>query len=159
MSFRVGTGFDAHRLVTGRPLVLGGVTIRHDRGLEGHSDADIVCHALIDALLGAAALGDIGDLFPPHDPRFEGAASIDLLRTAWQRVAAEGYALVNCDAVLVAQVPRIAPHRAEMRQAIASALGCEIDQVSVRATGTDGLGFMGRQEGMACQTVVLLERP
>lgn len=158
MSFRVGTGFDAHRLVTGRPLVLGGVTIRHDRGLEGHSDADIVCHALIDALLGASALGDIGDLFPPHDPRFEGAASIDLLGQAWQRVAAEGYALVNCDAVLVAQFPRIAPHRVEMRQNVADALGCEIGQVSIRATGTDGLGFMGRQEGMACQTVVLLAR-
>jgi 2-C-methyl-D-erythritol 2,4-cyclodiphosphate synthase len=158
VSFRVGTGFDAHRLVTGRPLVLGGVTIRHDRGLEGHSDADIVCHALIDALLGASALGDIGDLFPPHDPRFEGAASIELLRIAWQHVAAEGYSLVNCDAVLVAQLPRIAPHRVEMRRTIAGALGCEIDQVSVRATGTDGLGFMGRQEGMACQTVVLLER-
>jgi 2-C-methyl-D-erythritol 2,4-cyclodiphosphate synthase len=158
MSFRVGTGFDAHRLVTGRPLVLGGVTIRHDRGLEGHSDADIICHALIDALLGASALGDIGDLFPPHDPRFEGAASVELLQIAWQRVADEGYSLVNCDAVLVAQFPRIAPHRLEMRQAIARALGCDVGQVSVRATGTDGLGFMGRQEGMACQTVVLLER-
>ena len=159
MSLRVGTGFDAHRLVTGRPLVLGGVTIRHDRGLEGHSDADIVCHALIDALLVAAALGDIGDLFPPHDPSFAGAASIELLGTAWQRVASECYTLVNCDAVLVAQFPRIAPHRSEMRQRIASALDCGVDQVSVRATGTDGLGFMGRQEGMACQTVVLLERP
>ena len=158
MSFRVGTGFDAHRLVEGRPLVLGGVTIEHDRGLEGHSDADIVCHALIDALLGASALGDIGDLFPPSDPRFAGAASIDLLALAWQQVAAAGYRLVNCDAVLVAQAPRIAPHRAAMRARIAEALGSEVDQVSVRATGTDGLGFMGRQEGMACQTVVLLER-
>jgi 2-C-methyl-D-erythritol 2,4-cyclodiphosphate synthase len=158
MSFRVGTGFDAHRLVAGRPLVLGGVKIAHDRGLEGHSDADIVCHALIDALLGAAALGDIGDLFPPDDPRFAGAASIELLARAWERVADAGYSLVNCDAVLVAQAPRIAPHRADMRTRIAQALRCGIDQVSVRATGTDGLGFMGRQEGMACQSVVLLER-
>jgi 2-C-methyl-D-erythritol 2,4-cyclodiphosphate synthase len=138
--------------------VLGGVAIPHDRGLEGHSDADIVCHALIDALLGASALGDIGDRFPPDDPRFAGAASIDLLRLAWEHVAAAGYTLVNCDAVLIAQAPRIAPHRTEMRRNVAAALGCTIDQVSVRATGTDGLGFMGRQEGMACQTVVLLER-
>jgi 2-C-methyl-D-erythritol 2,4-cyclodiphosphate synthase len=158
VSLRVGTGFDAHRLVAGRPLVLGGVTIAHDRGLEGHSDADIVCHALIDALLGASALGDIGDLFPPDDPRFAGAASIELLAGAWERVAEAGYSLVNCDAVLVAQAPRIAPHRAAMRERIAHALGCGIDRVSVRATGTDGLGFMGRQEGMACQSVVLLER-
>jgi 2-C-methyl-D-erythritol 2,4-cyclodiphosphate synthase len=158
MSLRVGTGFDAHRLVEGRPLVLGGVTIEHERGLDGHSDADIVCHALIDALLGASALGDIGDLFPPNDPRFAGAASIELLRLALQHVAAMGYVLVNCDAILVAQAPRIAPHRAAMRRRIADALGCEIERVSVRATGTDGLGFPGREEGMACQTVVLLER-
>jgi 2-C-methyl-D-erythritol 2,4-cyclodiphosphate synthase len=158
VNLRIGTGFDAHRLVEGRPLVLGGVTIEHERGLDGHSDADIVCHALIDALLGASALGDIGDLFPPNDPRFAGAASIELLRLAWQHVAATGYELVNCDAILVAQVPRIAPHRAAMRGRIADALGCEIERVSVRATGTDGLGFTGREEGMACQTVVLLER-
>ena len=156
MSYRVGTGYDAHRLVAGRPLVLGGVTLEHDRGLEGHSDADIVCHSLIDALLGASALGDIGDLFPPDDPRFAGAASIELLESAWTRVAAAGFALENCDAVLVAQAPRIGPHRIAMRERIARALGCEVDQVSVRATGTDGLGFMGRQEGMACQAVVLL---
>jgi 2-C-methyl-D-erythritol 2,4-cyclodiphosphate synthase len=157
VSYRVGTGFDAHRLVQGRPLVLGGITLEHDLGLAGHSDADIVCHALIDALLGAAALGDIGDLFPPDDPRFAGAASIDLLERAWTQVSAAGFELVNCDAVLVAQAPRIAPHRLAMRERIARALGCEIEQVSVRATGTDGLGFTGRREGMACQAVVLLE--
>jgi 2-C-methyl-D-erythritol 2,4-cyclodiphosphate synthase len=156
VSYRVGTGYDAHRLVAGRPLVLGGVTLEHDRGLDGHSDADIVCHALIDALLGASALGDIGDLFPPGDPRFAGAASIELLELAWEHVSSAGYELVNCDAVLVAQAPRIGPHRAAMRERVARALGCSIDRVSVRATGTDGLGFMGRQEGMACQTVVLL---
>jgi 2-C-methyl-D-erythritol 2,4-cyclodiphosphate synthase len=156
VSYRVGTGFDAHRLVAGRPLVLGGVTLEHDRGLEGHSDADIVCHALIDALLGASALGDIGDLFPPDDPRFAGAASIDLLERAWTQVSACGYELVNCDAVLVAQAPKIAPHRVAMRTRLAGALGCQIEQVSVRATGTDRLGFTGREEGMACQTVVLL---
>jgi 2-C-methyl-D-erythritol 2,4-cyclodiphosphate synthase len=156
MSYRVGTGYDAHRLVAGRPLVLGGVALEHDHGLEGHSDADIVCHALIDALLGASALGDIGDLFPPDDPRFAGAASIDLLERAWKHVAEAGYELVNCDAVLVAQTPRIGPHRLAMRARVARALGCTVGQVSVRATGTDGLGFMGRHEGMACQTVVLL---
>jgi 2-C-methyl-D-erythritol 2,4-cyclodiphosphate synthase len=158
VSYRVGTAFDAHRLVAGRPLVLGGVAIEYDRGLDGHSDADIVCHALIDAMLGASALGDIGDLFPPEDPRFTGAASIDLLAQAWQLIAAAGFALVNCDAVVVAQAPRIGPHRAAMRERIAAALGCDVDRVSVRATGTDGLGFMGRSEGMACQAVALLER-
>jgi 2-C-methyl-D-erythritol 2,4-cyclodiphosphate synthase len=156
VSYRIGTGFDAHRLVPGRPLVLGGITLEHDLGLEGHSDADIVCHALIDALLGASALGDIGDLFPPDDPRFAGAASIDLLELAWTQVSAAGYELVNCDAVLVAQAPKIAPHRSAIRERIARALGCEVEQVSVRATGTDGLGFTGRREGMACQAVVLL---
>jgi 2-C-methyl-D-erythritol 2,4-cyclodiphosphate synthase len=159
VSYRVGTGFDAHRLVEGRPLVLGGVEIDHYSGLEGHSDADVVCHALIDAILGAAALGDIGDLFPPGDPRFAGAASIDLLARAWQVVSAAGFELVNCDAVLVAQAPRIAPHRVAMRERVATALGCEIGQVSVRATGTDGLGFYGREEGVACQSVALLRRP
>jgi 2-C-methyl-D-erythritol 2,4-cyclodiphosphate synthase len=159
MTLRVGTGFDAHRLVAGRPLVLGGVTIAHELGLEGHSDADIVCHALIDALLGAAALGDIGDLFPPGDPRFAGAASSELLGLAWAEIAAAGYELVNCDAVLIAQAPRISSHRPLMRQRIAAVLGCDLDQVSVRATGTDGLGFMGRGEGMACQAVALLSRP
>jgi 2-C-methyl-D-erythritol 4-phosphate cytidylyltransferase/2-C-methyl-D-erythritol 2,4-cyclodiphosphate synthase len=133
------------------------VSVEHDRGLEGHSDADIVCHALIDALLGASALGDIGDLFPPDDPSFAGAASIELLALAWQHVAAAGFALVNCDAVVVAQAPRIGPHRVAMRERIATALGCDVSQVSVRATGTDGLGFMGRGEGMACQAVALLE--
>jgi 2-C-methyl-D-erythritol 2,4-cyclodiphosphate synthase len=156
VSYRIGTGFDAHRLVPGRPLVLGGITLEHHLGLEGHSDADIVCHALIDALLGASALGDIGDLFPPDDPRFAGAASIDLLELAWTQVSAAGYELVNCDAVLVAQAPKIAPHRRAVRERIARALGCEVEQVSVRATGTDGLGFTGRREGMACQAVVLL---
>ncbi|HEY1479384.1 MAG TPA: 2-C-methyl-D-erythritol 2,4-cyclodiphosphate synthase [Gaiellales bacterium] len=159
MTLRVGTGFDAHRLVAGRPLVLGGVTIAHELGLEGHSDADIVCHALIDALLGASALGDIGDLFPPNDPRFAGAASSELLGLAWAEIASAGYELVNCDAVLIAQAPRIAPHRPLMRRRIAAVLGCDLDQVSVRATGTDGLGFMGRGEGMACQAVALLSRP
>jgi 2-C-methyl-D-erythritol 2,4-cyclodiphosphate synthase len=158
VSYRVGTGFDAHRLLEGRVLVLGGVAIEHYRGLEGHSDADVVCHALIDAVLGAAALGDIGDLFPPGDPRFAGAASIELLARAWQDVSRAGYELVNCDAVVIAQAPRIAPHRAAMRERIAVALGCQVDQVSVRATGTDGLGFTGQEEGVACQAVALLRR-
>jgi 2-C-methyl-D-erythritol 2,4-cyclodiphosphate synthase len=158
VSYRVGTGFDAHRLLEGRVLVLGGVAIEHYRGLEGHSDADVVCHALIDAVLGAAALGDIGDLFPPGDPRFAGAASIELLARAWQDVSRAGYELVNCDAVVIAQAPRLAPHRAAMRERIAVALGCQVDQVSVRATGTDGLGFTGQEEGVACQAIALLRR-
>jgi 2-C-methyl-D-erythritol 2,4-cyclodiphosphate synthase len=158
VSYRVGTGFDAHRLLEARELVLGGVVIEHYRGLEGHSDADVVCHALIDAVLGASALGDIGDLFPPGDPRFAGAASIELLASAWQDVARAGFELVNCDAVVIAQAPRIAPHRLAMRERIAAALGCQVDQVSVRATGTDGLGFTGQEEGVACQAVALLRR-
>jgi 2-C-methyl-D-erythritol 2,4-cyclodiphosphate synthase len=158
LEHRVGTAFDAHRLVAGRPLVLGGVTIEHPLGLEGHSDADIVCHALCDALLGAAGLGDIGELFPPGDPRFAGAASTELLATAWGVVAAAGWQLVNVDAFVVLQQPRLAPYRAAMRERVAQALGTTPDRVSVRATTTDGLGFVGRGEGAACQAVALLCR-
>ena len=152
---RVGTAFDAHRLVAGRPLVLGGVTIPHPVGLEGHSDADVVCHVLCDAILGAAALGDIGRLFP-NTPEWAGASSLDLLRRAFSRVAAAGYALVNADCVVVLQAPRIAPYVDEMRANVASALDATVGQVSIRGTGTDGLGFSGRGEGAAAQAVVLL---
>ena len=149
MTYRVGTGFDAHRLVEGRALVLGGVTIEHDRGLEGHSDADIVCHALIDAVLGASALGDIGDLFPPDDPRFAGAASIELLARAWRDVAAVGYELVNCDAVVVRTAPRIAPHRDEMRERIALAIGASRPGVRARHRhGRPGLRGARRWRGV-----------
>ncbi len=154
---RVGTAVDAHRLVEGRPLVLGGVTIPHDRGLEGHSDADVVCHVLTDALLGATGSGDIGRMFP-SDAQWKDAASIDLLRLACERIAADGWRLVNADCMVVTMQPRIAPHVDAMRANCAAALQSTADRVSIRATGTDGLGFTGRGEGIAAQAVVLLER-
>lgn len=154
---RVGTAVDAHRLVANRPLVLGGVTISHSHGLEGHSDADVVCHVLLDASLGAAGLDDIGRMFP-SDAKWEGAASLDLLRLAYLRLAAEGWSLVNADCMVVAMQPRLAPYVAEMRAHCAGAMQSSSDRVSVRATGTDGLGFTGRGEGIAAQAVVLLER-
>ena len=154
---RVGTAVDAHRLVDGRPLVLGGVTIPHDRGLEGHSDADVVCHVLTDALLGATGMGDIGRMFPGTD-EWKDAASIELLRLACARVAEGGWRLVNADCMVVAMQPRIAPHVDAMRAACAEALQSTPDRVSIRATGPDGLGFAGRGEGIAAQAVVLVER-
>ena len=155
---RVGVGVDAHALVEGVPLVLGGVAIEHERGLAGHSDGDVISHALIDAILGAAGLGDIGSLFPSGDERWHGAVSLDLLRIAWERVQAEGFELANADCVLIGQEPRLAPHRDEMRARLAEALGVEPARVAVRATTTDGLGFTGRGEGLAAQAVALLAR-
>jgi 2-C-methyl-D-erythritol 2,4-cyclodiphosphate synthase len=155
---RVGTAFDAHRLVSGRQLVLGGVEIPHTHGLEGHSDADIVCHALCDALLGAACMDDIGTMFPSGDERWRGARSLDLLAEAWLRIAAAGWELANVDAFVVLGAPQLAPHRDAMRAHVAGALQCGVDRVSVRATGTDGLGFTGRGEGAACQAVALIRR-
>jgi 2-C-methyl-D-erythritol 2,4-cyclodiphosphate synthase len=154
---RVGLGVDAHALADGVRLVLGGVTIESSRGLAGHSDGDVIAHALIDALLGAAGLGDIGSLFPSGDPRWEGASSLDLLRGAYERVRAAGYALVNADCVLIGEEPRIAPHREEMRRRLAEALGVDPVRVNVRATTTDRLGYTGRGEGLAAQAVALLE--
>jgi 2-C-methyl-D-erythritol 2,4-cyclodiphosphate synthase len=154
---RVGTAFDAHRLVEGRPLVLGGVTIPSPRGLEGHSDADIVCHALCDAVLGAAALGDIGQHFPSSDERYAGVASLELLAEAWRRVAAAGWRLVNVDAFVVLQEPKIARFRDQMRANVAGALATDVSRVSIRGTTTDGLGFVGRGEGASCHAVALLE--
>jgi 2-C-methyl-D-erythritol 2,4-cyclodiphosphate synthase len=156
---RVGTAFDAHRLVPGRPLVLGGIEVAHPLGLEGHSDADIVCHALCDALLGAACMDDIGTMFPSGDEQWRGARSLDLLAEAWRRIAGTGWGLVNVDAFVVLQAPRLAPYRTAMRASVAAALDCDLDRVSIRATGTDGLGFTGRGEGAACQAVALLSRP
>jgi 2-C-methyl-D-erythritol 2,4-cyclodiphosphate synthase len=154
---RIGLGVDAHALADGVPLVLGGVAIDHPRGLAGHSDGDVIAHALIDAVLGAAGLGDIGSLFPSGDPRWHGADSLELLRDAYARVREAGYVLVNADCVLIGESPRIAPHREEMRQRLASALGVEPARVNVRATTTDGLGFAGRGEGLAAEAVALLE--
>ncbi|HZT91468.1 MAG TPA: 2-C-methyl-D-erythritol 2,4-cyclodiphosphate synthase [Gaiellaceae bacterium] len=156
MSYRVGVGVDAHQLADGVPLVLGGVRIDHPRGLAGHSDGDVLAHALVDAILGAAGLGDIGSLFPSGDMRFRGADSLDLLREAYRQVTAAGWALVNADCVLVGEEPRVAPHREEMRRRLSAALGG--GEVNVRATTTDGLGFPGRGEGLAAHAVALLER-
>ena len=156
MSLRVGIGVDAHALVEGVPLVLGGVTIDHPRGLAGHSDGDVLAHALIDALLGAAGLGDIGSLFPSGDERFRGADSLDLLRQAYSQVREAGWQLVNADCVLVGENPKIAPHRDEMRRRLSAAV--EGGEVNVRATTTDGLGFPGRGDGLAAHAVALLER-
>jgi 2-C-methyl-D-erythritol 2,4-cyclodiphosphate synthase len=153
---RIGTGYDAHALSEGVPLVLGGVELAHPRGLDGHSDGDVIAHALIDALLGAAGLGDIGGLFPSKEERFKGISSLDLLRDAYTRVRGAGWRLVNADCVLIGEEPRIAPHREEMRRRLAEAIG--EGEVNVRATTTDGLGFAGRGEGLAAQAVALLER-
>jgi 2-C-methyl-D-erythritol 2,4-cyclodiphosphate synthase len=155
---RIGLGVDAHALADGVPLVLGGVPIEYPRGLAGHSDGDVIAHALVDAVLGAAGLGDIGSLFPSGDERWQGADSLDLLREAWARAQAAGYELVNADCVLIGEEPRLAPHRARMRERLAEALGVEPARVNVRATTTDRLGFTGSGEGLAAQAVALLER-
>ena len=155
---RVGIGFDAHAFAEGRPLVLAGVAIAADRGLEGHSDADLVSHAVTDALLGAAGMEDIGHLFPSDDPALAGASSIALLGRAWERVRAAGWALVNVDAIVIMQAPRLAPHRDAMRECLAAALGVDHSRVTVRASTTDHLGFAGRGEGAACQAVALLRK-
>jgi 2-C-methyl-D-erythritol 2,4-cyclodiphosphate synthase len=156
VSFRVGIGVDAHALADGVPLVLGGVALDHPRGLAGHSDGDVLAHALTDALLGAAGLGDIGSLFPSDDERYRGADSIELLREAYGHVRAAGWTLVNADCVLVGQEPKIAAHREQMRARLSDAVGGA--EVNVRATTTDHLGFTGRGEGLAAHAVALLER-
>jgi len=158
MDLRVGLGVDAHALVEGVQLVIGGVAIEHPRGLAGHSDGDVIAHALIDALLGAAGLGDIGTLFPSGDERYRDASSLDLLRQAYEKVRGVGFELVNADCVLVGEEPRIAGLRDEMCERLAQALGVEKGRVTVRATTTDGLGFSGRREGLAAQAVALLTR-
>jgi len=153
---RVGIGVDAHALEDGVALVLGGVELDHPRGLAGHSDGDVLAHALIDAVLGAAGLGDIGSLFPSGEERFRGVSSLDLLRDAYAQVREAGWTLVNADCVLVGEEPRIASHREEMRRRLQEAIG--EGEVNVRATTTDHLGFTGRGEGLAAHAVALLER-
>jgi 2-C-methyl-D-erythritol 2,4-cyclodiphosphate synthase len=155
---RVGIGVDAHALAEGVPLVLCGVSFPGHRGLVGHSDGDVISHALVDAVLGAAGLGDIGWLFPSGDPRWEGASSLDLLRRAYEVVREAGWALVNADCVLVGEEPRLAPVREEMRANLAGAMSVEPGRVAVRATTTDGLGFTGRGEGLAAHAVALLTK-
>lgn len=153
---RVGTGVDAHAFADGVPLVLGGVSIPSPRGLAGHSDGDVLAHALIDAILGAAGLDDIGAMFPSNAAEWEGASSLDLLARAYERVRGLGYELVNADVVLIGEEPRLAPHRDSMRKALAGALGVDEQRIAVRATTTDGLGFTGRGEGLAAQAVALI---
>ena len=156
MTPRIGYGYDVHRLTAGRSLVLGGVTIPWERGLLGHSDADVLLHALMDALLGAAALGDIGKLFPDSDPRYRGIDSRKLLRRVAVLLEREGYAVGNVDMTLVAQRPKVAPYIEAMRANIAADLGVSITRVSVKATTEEGLGFTGTGEGMAAQAITLL---
>ena len=154
---RIGTGFDVHALVEGRRLVLGGVTIPHSQGLEGHSDADVLLHAVANALLGALALGDIGHWFPPGDPRYAGADSAALLAQVAAEVERKGWRTANLDCTVIAERPRLAPHIPAMRARLAALLGVALDSVSVKATTSEGLGFTGRGEGIAAQAVVLLE--
>jgi 2-C-methyl-D-erythritol 2,4-cyclodiphosphate synthase len=154
---RVGVGVDAHALVEGVPLVLGGVEVNSPRGLAGHSDGDVISHALIDAVLGAAGLGDIGSLFPSGAAEWEGASSLDLLSRAYAQVREAGFELENADCVLVGEEPRIAPLREAMRAKLAEAMGVEAGRVNVRATTTDKLGFAGRGEGLAAVAVALVE--
>jgi 2-C-methyl-D-erythritol 2,4-cyclodiphosphate synthase len=153
---RVGLGADAHALVEGVPLVLGGVELDSTRGLAGHSDGDVIAHALIDAVLGAAGMGDIGSLFPSGEPEWEGASSLDLLTRAYAEVCAAGFELANADCVLVGEEPRIAPVRGAMQVRLAEAMGVEPGRLTVRATTTDHLGFTGRGEGLAALAVALL---
>ena len=153
---RVGHGYDVHRLVEGRKLILGGVEIPWEKGLLGHSDADVLTHALMDALLGAAALGDIGHLFPDKDPAYEGADSIELLKVVMERLDEAGWKLGNADVTVIAQRPKLAPHIPAMREILAKAMQAEIQQVSVKATTEEKLGFTGRGEGIACEAVCLL---
>ena len=155
---RIGQGYDVHRLTEGRALVLGGVTVPWEKGLLGHSDADVLLHALMDALLGAAALGDIGRLFPDSDARYEGADSRVLLREVGKVLTQNGYTVGNVDATLIAQRPKVAPYIPQMRSNIAADLGLPLDAVSVKATTEEGLGFTGDGSGMAAHAVVLLER-
>ena len=153
---RIGTGFDVHRLEAGRPLILGGVEIPFDKGLAGHSDADVLAHAVCDAILGAAALGDIGTHFPDSDARYAGADSLDLLREVVAIAAGRGLVPHNVDTVVIAERPKLAPHVAEMRKRLAAALGLPEDSVGVKATTSEGLGFTGRGEGIAAQAVCTL---
>jgi 2-C-methyl-D-erythritol 2,4-cyclodiphosphate synthase len=155
---RVGQGYDVHRFNEGDHIILGGVTIPYEKGLEAHSDGDVVLHALADALLGAAALGDIGKHFPDTDPQFKGADSRVLLRHVYGVVRAKGYTLVNTDITIIAQAPKMAPHIAAMCRNIADDLQADIDCINVKATTTEKLGFEGRKEGIAVQAVVLIEK-
>ncbi len=156
-SMRIGTGYDVHKLVEGRKLILGGVEIPYEKGLLGHSDADVILHAIMDALLGAAALGDIGQHFPDTSPDYEGADSLDLLREVGRILADAGYRIENIDSTIIAQKPKLMPYLSLMRQHVAEALGIDLDRVSIKATTEEHLGFTGRGEGISAQAVALLD--
>lgn len=156
-NLRIGHGYDVHRLVEGRPLILGGESIDFDRGLEGWSDADVVLHALCDALLGAAGLGDIGEHFPPGDPRYEGAESVELLRTVVDTLREQRFRVVNCDVTVIAEAPRMSSYKSSIRRRLSSLLGVDIEAVGFKATTHEGLGSLGRGEGIAAHAVVLIE--
>ena len=158
MNIRIGHGFDVHAFAEGRKLIIGGVDIPYDRGLLGHSDADVLLHAICDALLGAAALGDIGKHFPDSDPRYKGIDSRKLLRHVAELLDGRGWKVGNVDATIIAQVPKMAPHIATMREHIAEEIGVAADQVNVKATTTERLGFTGREEGIAAEAVCLIEK-
>ena len=161
MDLRVGNGYDIHRLVPGRPLILGGQTLEHPAGLglDGHSDADVLVHALMDALLGALSLGDIGKYFPPTDPKWKGADSLVLLEQVMGLVRERGWRVVNVDSVVIAERPKLKPHIEAMRAAIAERMGLAPEQVGVKATTNEKLGAEGREEGISCQAVALLSKP
>ncbi|MBO5565276.1 MAG: 2-C-methyl-D-erythritol 2,4-cyclodiphosphate synthase [Lachnospiraceae bacterium] len=156
---RIGTGYDVHKLVTGRKLILGGVEIPYEKGLDGHSDADVLTHAVMDALLGAAALGDIGKLFPDDDPSYEGISSMSLLRVVGAKLEEGRYLIDNIDATVIAQAPKLRPYIDTMRENIAEALALDVSQVNVKATTEEGLGFTGAGEGIAAQAVTILSSP
>jgi 2-C-methyl-D-erythritol 2,4-cyclodiphosphate synthase len=156
--FACGIGYDVHRFASGRLLVLGGVTIEHPFGLEGHSDADVLCHAVSDALLGAAAHADIGHLFPNTDESLRGMSSIVIVRTVREKLVAQGNVILNVDATLIAEAPKISPHLAAMKSNLAEALGIAPDRIGIKATTNEGLGFLGRGEGIAALAVAALER-
>ena len=155
---RIGQGMDVHAFAEGRKLIIGGVDIPHTRGLDGHSDADVLTHAVMDALLGAARAGDIGKLFPPDDPAYEGADSIKLLQHVADHVRSLGFEIIDVDSVIAAQAPKLSPHREQMRANLAAAMGVPVDNVGVKATTTEHLGFEGREEGISATAVCLLAR-
>ena len=154
--FRVGLGYDIHKLFEGRPLIIGGIEIPYEKGLLGHSDADVLIHAIIDAMLGALALGDIGKHFPDTDPKYKGADSIKLLEFVNNLIISKGYKVNNIDSIIIAQAPKMAPHILKMRENISNAIGVDIDSVNVKATTEEGLGFTGNKEGISSQAICSL---
>ena len=154
---RIGTGYDVHRLTSGRKLIIGGVDIPYEKGLDGHSDADVLLHAICDSLLGAAALGDIGKLFPDNDDRYKGIDSMILFKETVRRIRAEGFEIENIDSTVIAQAPKLAPYIGQMRENIAKAACLDLSRVSVKATTEEKLGFTGRKEGISAQAVCLLK--